>query len=65
MQKLDADVRSLHRLARVLGAWRDQWIGRRFVLFRGNGRRARPTNTDELVTQPMAVVRASAPFAHA
>lgn len=61
MQKLDADVRSLHRLARVLGTRHDQRIGRRFVLFRGKGRRARPTNTDDLSTQPMAVIRAGQP----
>jgi len=49
---------SLHRLARLLGGRRDATIGRTFVLFRGTGRRARPTNTDDRSTQPMQVMRA-------
>jgi hypothetical protein len=54
---IDPDVRTLRRLASLLGGRRDPCIGRTFVLFRGNGRRGRPINTDERQTQPMAVLR--------
>jgi hypothetical protein len=55
--KLEADGRALQRLARVLADRHDEAIGRTFVLYRGKGRRARPTNTDDLATQPMQVMR--------